>query len=539
MNLNVSWHLWFISLLSLVAPETRNQKHRTSEKSALPERLIDSETVLNYAVGQTARLVCPFRKHPSILYNWQKVFPNENHYVAVLDSRFETKEGGRVLKVRGITERDGGTYKCTAVTGYGSEDAIIYVYVSGPGIKDRESSKQLQAEAPSIISISPEVSHRDKLVKMVGKSMMLTCEVRGVPVPSIRWEKDGELIRSSIGPSGSLIIEKTNRDHSGNYSCIASNFFGMMKHTFIVLIVEKQPGKPEIIQVSSSRKEIREGYQATLQCKVRSEDSMIQINWFKWIERPLKDQDVLWYNGKAYSESEVSFSKINEGEYLSKLPLGPVALSQAGTYACFAISSVGFDTKKIHVPVLPEEKKKDELKVLLIVFAVFSALISFGCCICHYIRTSSKPIQVTERCSKDITGPNIHIDESCVKSKLENLNNEKSDTRSTWGSRTYSYNQFPLFHDCSQKDSTEGPCTPPPSKATSGSLITSQSSLLQEGLTQKCSTPPVGYRQPQNSSVSSIPSSVMHCDLEYEYEKICDNGSSISRHKEDSRSLYV
>jgi len=73
------------------------------------------------------------------------------------------------------------------------------------------------------------------------------------------------------------------------------------------------------------------------------------------------------------------------------------------------------------------------------------------CCICHYIRTSSKPIQVTERCSKDITGQNIHIDESCVKSKLENLNNEKSDTRSTWGSRTYSYNQFPLFHDCSQK----------------------------------------------------------------------------------------
>jgi len=83
--------------------------------------------------------------------------------------------------------------------------------------------------------IAPEFVHPLRAVDAPeGTSVMLECHVTGVPVPSIVWRRDNNVITETSADytvtqsagSCSLKIKRVGRDHAGQYSCSATNSGG-------------------------------------------------------------------------------------------------------------------------------------------------------------------------------------------------------------------------------------------------------------------------------------------------------------------------
>ena len=71
--------------------------------------------------------------------------------------------------------------------------------------------------------------------------MIVDCVAKGRPNPAILWEHDHKLIHETnfmhIDRNGSLMITSAQANHSGNYTCMASNEKGST-HTEMKLNVK-------------------------------------------------------------------------------------------------------------------------------------------------------------------------------------------------------------------------------------------------------------------------------------------------------------
>ena len=72
---------------------------------------------------------------------------------------------------------------------------------------------------------------RPKVIE--NRTHILECPVEGIPIPSIKWHKNGEEIDFqeipgfAIGASGQkLVIQSAKVEHTGDYECIAENDAG-------------------------------------------------------------------------------------------------------------------------------------------------------------------------------------------------------------------------------------------------------------------------------------------------------------------------
>ena len=73
-------------------------------------------------------------------------------------------------------------------------------------------------------------------MRLIGESVTFSCEVFGIPTPSITWLKDGQsldtttpttsVVFSATGYTNSsqLVLSSLNFSNSGEYSCYASNY---------------------------------------------------------------------------------------------------------------------------------------------------------------------------------------------------------------------------------------------------------------------------------------------------------------------------
>ena len=60
----------------------------------------------------------------------------------------------------------------------------------------------------------------------------LRCEASGYPAPTVTWNKDGR----QIHPGSVFRIERSNRNHSGVYVCIATNVVGKAEMEIFVSV---------------------------------------------------------------------------------------------------------------------------------------------------------------------------------------------------------------------------------------------------------------------------------------------------------------
>ena len=81
----------------------------------------------------------------------------------------------------------------------------------------------------------------DSVTALTNTPISIECTVRGIPEPTITWMKDDQVLSVASGhviySNGTLVIEKTNLDDKGKYTCTAKNIEGEDSATSRVFVI--------------------------------------------------------------------------------------------------------------------------------------------------------------------------------------------------------------------------------------------------------------------------------------------------------------
>ncbi|CAH1395285.1 unnamed protein product [Nezara viridula] len=164
--------------------------------------------------------------HPTPEISWTR-----NNGPIPSDAETSWSLGKATLRISSATTQHGGRYSLTASNTAGSTTSSADVVVkksSFPPVLGR----RLQAKTP-----------------IIGERLALEIEVTGTPNPSVSWSKDGKQITAatlgyrtiSQGHCHTLVVDKVDHSHTGQYSATASNCAGEAKSIADVLVIDPPP----------------------------------------------------------------------------------------------------------------------------------------------------------------------------------------------------------------------------------------------------------------------------------------------------------
>lgn len=212
-------------------------------------RLAGSEpSLVQAAPGQAVQLFCPGNIPSEFQAGWQK----EGRPIS--SNRYQLQADGSLIISR-LRPEDAGIYSCGSHRP-GHEPQEIQLRVTGgdmavfpegqprhfpeprnPDLGHGPPHRGTGAEAGGHRVLSP--SHPRPATRLrldrtqpgvvdasPGQRIRLTCRAEGFPVPTIEWQRDGQLVsspRHQVQPDGSLVISRVDVEDGGYYSCVAFN----------------------------------------------------------------------------------------------------------------------------------------------------------------------------------------------------------------------------------------------------------------------------------------------------------------------------
>ncbi|XP_040264776.1 hemicentin-1 isoform X1 [Bufo bufo] len=297
-----------------------------------PPEIAGSESIRNVSViaGNEAKLECRVKGKPFPHIHWLK----DNRLLVVGDPNLIILENGQVLYIKNTHPSDSGYYKCVASNSAGSQtkESKLTVFVP-PSIKDGNSTTELSF--------------------IVNSEIILECDARGIPHPTMTWNKDGETILPStrvifIKNGKYLQISEAKRTDSGKFTCHVVNVAGRAEKVYVLNIFV-----PATIDGDLRRpqdKKVITGKPLILECEARGHPLPL-ITWLKdGVPVETNDNIRLLYNGK-------------------KLEIKNTAEQDQGRYTCVATNIAGETELKynVHVLVPPSIEDTDNLGEYIVI----------------------------------------------------------------------------------------------------------------------------------------------------------------------------
>ncbi|XP_069729285.1 hemicentin-2 [Phaenicophaeus curvirostris] len=298
----------------------------------------NSESVDGIVNGSIS-LACGIQSRHAEKIDWYK-----DGHILQLSEEATFTPGSQVLQLPRLQLSSSGTYTCVALSEAGREEKSFILTVHGP---------------PAIEDLQQETLHAD-----VGSPLVLTCQVSGVPAPSVTWLKDGKPLESSpeqglVSGAGQLQLSPLQPFHQGRYTCLAPGSGVKTRKDFMVLV--RVPPRIASVGVPSEHSAL-EGGGVRLECRAEGQPSP-QISWLK-DGQPLRLQ--------APSHARMS----PDG---SSLLLEGLQAADSGAYTCLARNEVGEDAQLHTLTVLVPpaiERGADDSEV---VQGVLSAAVMLEC----------------------------------------------------------------------------------------------------------------------------------------------------------------
>ncbi|XP_035509461.1 hemicentin-1 [Morone saxatilis] len=186
----------------------------------------------------------------------------------IIPVHYDHMNGHSELVKERVSKDDSGTYTCVAENNVGTIKSLGFVYVKEPPIIDGDL-------------------HSNR-IEPLGGNAILNCEVRGDPLPTIRWSKNGINIQISNRirqlHNGSLAIYGTVSEDAGNYMCVATNDAGVVERS-VTLTLQSAP----TIIVEPVETVVDAGTTVVLNCQADGEPTPL-IEWSRQ-GRPLLGND--------------------------------------------------------------------------------------------------------------------------------------------------------------------------------------------------------------------------------------------------------
>ncbi|XP_044744906.1 Down syndrome cell adhesion molecule-like protein Dscam2 isoform X2 [Coccinella septempunctata] len=252
--------------------------------------------------GSSLVIKCPVAGYPIETITWER-----DGQMLPVNRRQRVYANGTLVVEQTQVKDDAGTYTCQAQN------------------RQRNSARR-NVEVQVIVP--PKIMPIQSMTGLLRQGMRaaINCQVMEGDLPlTFTWERDGKAVanNAALGPvirridefSSQLIIDQVTSDHTGNYTCIASNVAGREKYVvpLTVNVPPKWTVEPSDTNVASSQ-------DAILHCQAEGYPKPV-VTWKKAVEeQPGEYKDFLFQpNVQQYQNGSLSFvhiSKENEGQYL-------------------------------------------------------------------------------------------------------------------------------------------------------------------------------------------------------------------------------
>ncbi|XP_053321821.1 muscle, skeletal receptor tyrosine-protein kinase [Spea bombifrons] len=244
-------------------------------------------------VEEVATFMCAVDSNPQSEITWTR----NNIPIRLFDTRYSIRENGQLLTILSVEESDDGVYCCVANNQIGDQ---------------AESCGALQ------VKMKPKITRPPINLKLVeGVKAVLPCNTLGNPKPSVSWMKGENTVkenaRIAILESGSLRIQKVQREDVGQYRCMAKNSLGTAYSKPAMLEVEVVA---RILKAPESQN-VTFGSEVSLRCTAAG----IPVPSIRWFE-----------NGKAVLPESVE-ENIKDGVIFSRLN---IYATRPGLFTCMA-----------------------------------------------------------------------------------------------------------------------------------------------------------------------------------------------------------
>ncbi|KAL3121108.1 hypothetical protein niasHT_005368 [Heterodera trifolii] len=197
-------------------------------------------------------------------------------------------DGECKLTIKDCSMTDEGIYRCEATNAHGTAKTQATAHVEAG--KKVEKPKLVEGEAPHFIIPLEDLS------VFAGAAIELECKCAGMPMPSVKWSKDGRPLMEDARfewdnkpEQGNyrLRIREANLHDEGTYRCVATNDSGQASTKAFVRIDEaietrapEEEAKPPHISVKLADQRVQEGQPLKLHCKVEGVP-MPELVWYK------------------------------------------------------------------------------------------------------------------------------------------------------------------------------------------------------------------------------------------------------------------
>ncbi|XP_033230988.1 Down syndrome cell adhesion molecule-like protein Dscam2 isoform X4 [Belonocnema kinseyi] len=252
--------------------------------------------------GTDISLQCNAQAHPIPVNRWYKFIEGTSRRQPVqLNERVRQVSG--TLIIREARVEDSGKYLCIVNNSVGGESVETVLTVTAP----------LSAE------IEPRVQTID-----FGRPATFTCNVKGNPVKTISWLKDGKPLGHE---EQTLRIESVKKEDKGMYQCFIRNDQESAQATTELKLGGRF--EPPQIRQAFSEETLQPGPSVFLKC-VASGNPTPEITWE--------------LDGKRLSNTDRlqvgQYVTVN-GDVVSNLNISSIHTNDGGLYKCIAASKVG------------------------------------------------------------------------------------------------------------------------------------------------------------------------------------------------------
>ncbi|XP_061930162.1 cell adhesion molecule Dscam2 isoform X14 [Apis cerana] len=263
---------------------------------------IDKSRTFEARQGQGVTLQCPAQAYPVPIFKWYKFIEGSSRRQPVqLNERVRQVSG--TLIIREARVEDSGKYLCIVNNSVGGESVETVLTVTAP----------LGAE------IEPSTQTID-----FGRPATFTCNVRGNPIKTISWLKDGK----PLGLEEAVLrIESVKKEDKGMYQCFVRNDQESAQATAELKLGGRF--EPPQIRQAFAEETLQPGPSMFLKC-VASGNPTPEITWE--------------LDGKRLSNTERlqvgQYVTVN-GDVVSHLNISSTHTNDGGLYKCIAASKVG------------------------------------------------------------------------------------------------------------------------------------------------------------------------------------------------------
>nr|XP_034174381.1 Down syndrome cell adhesion molecule-like protein Dscam2 isoform X2 [Osmia lignaria] len=253
-------------------------------------------------LGTITTLLCPVQGFPVPAFRWYKFIEGSSRRQPVqLNDRVRQVSG--TLIIREARVEDSGKYLCIVNNSVGGESVETVLTVTAP----------LAAE------IEPSTQTID-----FGRPATFTCNVRGNPIKTISWLKDGK----PLGLEEPVLrIESVKKEDKGMYQCFVRNDQESAQATAELKLGGRF--EPPQIRQAFAEETLQPGPSMFLKC-VASGNPTPEITWE--------------LDGKRLSNTERlqvgQYVTVN-GDVVSHLNISSIHTNDGGLYKCIAASKVG------------------------------------------------------------------------------------------------------------------------------------------------------------------------------------------------------